>query len=139
MARIAGWILSILITALMIGPSGMSKLLEWEGKEAAFAKLGFTVDVMTKIGYVEIAIAILFLIPQTAFIGAILVTAYLGGATCAHVRIGEPFIPPVVIGVLVWVALGLRNRQIFALACSCCCPSRTACATPPVDPAAPTA
>ncbi len=136
MARIAGWILSILIAALLIGPSGMGKLVEWEGKEAAFAKLGFTVDVMARIGYVEIAIAVLFLIPQTAFVGAILVTAYLGGATSAHVRIGEPFFFPIVIGVLVWVSLGLRNPLIFSLACPCCFPSRTACATPPVDPAA---
>ena len=113
---IAGWVLSILIVAMLAGPSAMSKLTEWEGKAAAFEKLGFTVDVMYKIGLVEVAIAVLFLIPRTSFIAAILIAGYLGGATCAHVRVGEPFIPPVVIGVLTWVALGLRTPGLFRLA-----------------------
>ncbi len=61
-------------------------------------------------------ITLLFLIPRTAFIGAVLLTAYLGGATVVHVRIGEPFFFPVIIGVLVWVALGLRQPQVFRVA-----------------------
>jgi hypothetical protein len=113
---IVGWILSILIVAMLAGPSAMSKLTEWEGKAAAFEKLGFTVDVMYKIGLVEVGIAVLFLIPRTSFIAAILIAGYLGGATCAHVRVGEPFVPPVVIGVLTWVALGLRTPGLFRLA-----------------------
>jgi hypothetical protein len=71
---------------------------------------------MTKIGVVEVVITILFLIPQTSFIGAILLTGYLGGATVTHVRLGDSFVVPVVIGVLVWIALGLRNPAIFCLA-----------------------
>jgi len=133
MGRIAGWIMSLLLAALLIGPSGMSKLLEWEGKAAAFGKLGFEVDVMSTIGIVEIVVAVLFLIPQTSVIGAILLTGYLGGATCAHVRIGESFIPPEVIGVLAWVALGLRNPGVFALAFGSCCAKPT---SPPQQPPA---
>ena len=84
---IAGWVLSILIVAMLAGPSAMSKLTEWEGKAAAFEKLGFTVDVMYKIGLVEVAIAVLFLIPRTSFIAAILIAGYLGGATCGLERV----------------------------------------------------
>lgn len=114
--RIAGWILSGLLAVLFIGLSASGKFTEWEGKEKAFEKMGFTTDLMFKIGIVEVVITILFLIPRTAFIGAILLTAYLGGATVTHVRVGEPFYIPVIVGVLVWVALGLRRPEIFSLA-----------------------
>jgi multidrug efflux pump subunit AcrB len=115
-ARIVGWVLSALLAALLIGPSGLGKLVEWEGKEEAFAKMGFTTELMFKIGILEIAIAVLFLIPRTAFVGAILITAYLGGATVTHLRVGEPFVFPVILGVVMWVALGLRRPSVFAMA-----------------------
>ena len=60
---------------------------------------------------------LLFLIPHTAFIGAILLSAYLGGAVATHDRI-ESWILPIAIGVLVWVALGLRDNRVFANAFS---------------------
>ncbi len=56
------------------------------------------------------------LIPRTAFIAAILLTAYLGGATATHVRVGEPFFFPIIIGIVVWIALGLRKPAVFRLA-----------------------
>ncbi len=115
-ARIVGWVLSSLIALMMIGPSGLGKLVEWEGKEEAFSKLGFTTDVMFKIGILEIAIAIVYLIPRTSFVGAILITGYLGGAIVTHVRVGDPFIMPFIMGVIVWIALGLRRPEIFKLA-----------------------
>ena len=71
---------------------------------------------MFKIGIVEVAIAILFLIPRTAFVGAILLAAYLGGATATHVRVGDPFYFPIIIGVVAWIALGLRKPEVLRLA-----------------------
>lgn len=65
---------------------------------------------------IEIAVAILFLIPRTSFVGAILVTGYLGGAVWTHLRVGDPWFFPIIIGVVMWVALGLRRPAIFALA-----------------------
>ncbi|MFO0903661.1 MAG: DoxX family protein [Pirellulales bacterium] len=115
-ARIVGWVLSALLAALLIGPSGLGKFVEWEGKEEAFAKMGFTTDLMFKIGILEVAIALLFLVPRTAFLSAILITAYLGGATVTHLRVGEPFFMPIIVGVVVWIALGLRRPGIFAMA-----------------------
>jgi hypothetical protein len=67
-----------------------------------------------KIGVVEVALAILFLIPRTAFLGTVLLTAYLGGAVATHVRIGDAFYFPIVIGILAWIALGLRDPRVFA-------------------------
>lgn len=126
-SKIAGWVLSSLLALMLIGASATSKFIEWEGKAKEFEKSGFTVDQMTKIGVVEVVITILFLIPQTSFIGAILLTGYLGGATVTHVRLGDSFVVPVVIGVLVWIALGLRNPAIFRLAR---CGTGTPCPTP---------
>jgi hypothetical protein len=113
--KIVGWVLSVLFVALLIF-SASFKFTDFEGKEEAFAKLGWGVEVMKTIGVIEIAVAILYLIPRTAFIGAVLVTAYLGGAIATHVRVNDQFIMPVIMGVLVWVALGLRDGRIFTTA-----------------------
>lgn len=115
--RIVGWVLSVLLAAfLIIASAGLGKFMDSPDKAAQLAKIGFTADLMYKIGVVEVVIAILYVIPWTSFLGAVLLTAYLGGAVCAHVRIGESPIPPIVIGVVLWFAYGLRAPQIFALA-----------------------
>lgn len=113
---LAGWILSALVAAVLIVVSAPGKFMDFEGKDEMFAKLGWDQDVMVKIGVVEIAVAILFLIPRTAFVGAILLSAYLGGAVATHVRVNDPFFFPIIIGVLAWIALGLRDRRVFAAA-----------------------
>lgn len=113
---IVGWVLCGLVAALLIGPSAMGKFLEWEGKSEMLTKTGFTSNMLFNIGILEVILAIVFLIPRTAFLGAILLTGYLGGATVTHVRIGDPFIMPVIIGIVMWVGLGLRYPQIFSLA-----------------------
>lgn len=115
-SKITGWVLSGLIAAFLILASASGKFLDWEGKEEQFAKMGWDVDVMFKIGIVEVAAAVLFLIPRTAFVGAILLSAYLGGAVATHVRLGEPFFIPILVGIVAWVALGLRDSRVFSLA-----------------------
>lgn len=113
---IVSWVISGLIGLLMLGPSALGKFLEYEGKAENFQKLGFTTEIMTKIGVVEVIVAILYLFPRTSFLGAILVTGYLGGATVTHLRVGDPWFMPVVLGVLAWVSLGLRRPEIFQMA-----------------------
>ena len=114
--HIIGWILSGLISILLIGPSAMGKFMEWEGKDKMFAHIGFSSDLIFNIGILEVILAVIYLIPRTAFLGAILLTGYLGGATVTHLRVGDPFIAPVIIGVVMWIGLGLRCPQIFTLA-----------------------
>ncbi len=113
--KIVGWVLSGLLTAFMLF-SSMGKFVDFPNKEEMFAKMGWSVDVMFNIGIVEAIIAVLFLIPRTAFVAAILITAYLGGAIATHVRVSEPFVFQIIIGIVYWVALGLRDRRIFELA-----------------------
>ncbi len=112
---IIGWVLSGLLAAMLIGASAGGKFTQWEGKAEMFSKLGWTEEVMTYIGVVEVVVTLLFLVPATALWGAILLTAYLGGAVATHVRIGDAYFMPIIIGVLVWVALALRNPRVFSL------------------------
>ncbi len=115
-SKISGWALSGIVVLFLIGPSAMGKFAQWEGKSDMFANMGWTEDQMFYVGIVEIIISILFLIPRTSFVAAILLSAYLGGATATHVRVDEPFFFPIVFGVLIWVGLGLRQPTIFQLA-----------------------
>lgn len=117
---IAGWVLTILLALFLGGVSAAGKFLDWEGKDEMLAKMGFTSDQLFQIGVIEVVVTLLFVIPRTSFLGAILLTAYLGGAVVTHLRMSEPVFMPIVIGVLVWIALALRKREIWGLACGCC-------------------
>ena len=114
--RIIGWVMTALLEIMLIGLSGISKFMEFPGKKEMLDRMGISADLLSRIGVVEIAVAILFMIPRTSFIGAILITGYLGGAIMTHLRIGDPWIFPVILGVFMWIALGLRNPVIFSLA-----------------------
>jgi hypothetical protein len=80
-----------------------------------FIRLGYPESLALGIGIVELACAVLYVIPQTSVIGAILLTGYLGGATATHLRIGEPFFAPIVLGVMVWGGLFFREARLRAL------------------------
>ena len=114
--RIIGWVMTVLLEIMLIGLSGISKFMEFPGKKEMLDRMGISADLLSRIGVVEIAVAILFLIPRTSFIGAILITAYLGGAIMTHLRVGDSWFFPIILGVFMWVALGLRNPAIFTLA-----------------------
>jgi hypothetical protein len=127
--KATGWVISVLVAIFLIGPSALGKFIEWEGKGEMFARLGFTNELIQKIGVLEIALAVMLLIPRVAFLGGILLTAYLGGATVTHLRIGEPFFFPPLIGVVMWIGLACRRPEIFALATG----SPTSVATTPEE------
>lgn len=113
-AKITGWVMSVVLTAFLILASASGKFTEWEGKAEAFEQFGYTEELMVRIGVVEVIVAIMILVPRINFVGALLLTAYLGGATATHVRIGDPFVPPVVVGVFLWTAMCLRRPDVFA-------------------------
>ena len=78
-------------------------------------RLGYPESMVTGIGLVEVVSTILYAIPHTAVLGAILLTAYLGGAVTTHLRVGDPFILPIVLGIVVWAGLYLRDERLRAL------------------------
>jgi DoxX-like family len=120
--RIIGWVLSGLLAAFLIVGSGVPKLLESSDPEMKkqmeeiLTKIGWSAETIKVIGVIEIVIAVLYMVPRTGFLGAILLTGYLGGAIATHVRIGDAPVFPIVLGVLVWVALALRQPVLWRLA-----------------------
>lgn len=113
---IIGWVLTLLLAALLLGPSAMGKFTDWEGKAQMLEKMGFTSELLFQIGILEVVVTLVYLIPRTAFLGAILLTGYLGGAIVTHLRLGDPVVMPVIIAVMIWIALALRRPHLFALA-----------------------
>ena len=77
--------------------------------------LGFQESALAGVGVLELLCVAVYLVPRTSVLGAILLAAYLGGATAAHVRVGDPFLIPVVLGILAWAGLYLRDARLRAL------------------------
>jgi hypothetical protein len=110
-----GWILAGLIGALLVFSATMKF---WPPAEVVeeMKKFDFRGDnPMLAIGIVELACVAIYLFPRTAILGAVLLTGYLGGAIVTHVRIEEDFIPPVIVGILVWLAVFLREPRLRVL------------------------
>lgn len=86
----------------------------WGGPEVAkgWAHLGLPDAVRMPFALVEIACVLVYLIPKTSVLGAILLTGYLGGAICAHVRVGDAFWVQAVMGVLLWAGLFFREARL---------------------------
>ncbi len=79
--------------------------------------LGFSRETLVVIALLELACAVLYSIPQTAVLGAVLMTGYFGGAIAAHVRVADTVnsAGPLVLGILAWAGLYLREPRLRAL------------------------
>ena len=112
----AGRIISAL-PALFLLMDVVMKLFKSAAVVEETARLGYP-DVMFGLGLVLLACTVLYVIPSTSVLGAILLTGYLGGAVASHVRVGEGLFPvffPVMVGVLVWLGLYLRDVRLRSL------------------------
>lgn len=101
--------------ALMLILSATMKFLKPEGFAEGIEHLGWDESTMTYIGVVELLCVAIYLVPRTAVLGAILVAAYLGGATATHVRVADPFFSPVLVGIAAWLGLWLRDKRLREL------------------------
>ena len=85
----------------------------------SMAQLGFHPTLLTGIGILLLVCTVLYVLPATSVLGAVLLTGYLGGAVSLHVRVGNPLfsyvLVPVYIGVLMWAGLCLRDPRLLAL------------------------
>ena len=114
MMQWGGRALSALVVAMLLFSAVMKLTVPVEVVEE-FTRLGYDPKLALGIGLLEIACTVVYAVPRTAVLGAILLTGYLGGATATHVRIGDPYVGPVIGGVLVWLALFLRDGRLRAL------------------------
>ena len=109
-----GRIMSLLPSLLLI-MSAVMKLTKAPQVVEGLGKSGFPESVLIPLGITELACVVLYLIPWTSVLGAILLTGYLGGAIATHVRLEENFVFIVILGMLVWGGLWLRDRRIRSL------------------------
>ena len=107
----AGRIVSALVVAGLLF-SGVLKIIAPEDVTKEFTRLGYVDSHALGIGILEIVCTIIYAVPQTAVLGAVLLTGYLGGATATHVRIGDAYYGPIIGGVLVWLGLFLRDARL---------------------------
>jgi hypothetical protein len=110
----AGRVVSALPVVMLL-LSAIMKFVKPPEVVEGFAHLEWKESLALGLGIVEIACTVVYVIPRTAVLGAVLVTGYLGGAIATHVRIGDPFFAPLVLGVLVWGGLWLRDLRVRAI------------------------
>ena len=112
------WVSRIMsaLPVLFMGLSSAMKLARSSQVVEGWAQGGYPAATLLPIGLVELACVIVYLIPRTTVLGAILVTGYLGGAVATHVRAGEAiFVVPFLLGLLAWGGLFLRDLRLRAL------------------------
>jgi hypothetical protein len=106
------------LPALFLLLDGVGKLVKPAPVVEATVKLGYPESIIIPLGIVLITCTVVYLFPRTSVLGAILLTGYLGGAVATHVRVGEGWFPmsfPIIMGVLLWGGLYLRDDRLRAL------------------------
>jgi hypothetical protein len=115
-----GRVLSGLVILFMLF-DGAIKLVPWPIVTETMEKIGYgsSESLARILGFITVACTVLYAIPPTSILGAILLTGYLGGAMASHVRIGSPLFSHILfgfyLGVMMWVGLWLRNNSLRAL------------------------
>ncbi len=116
--RWTGWGITGFIIAFLLFDSVSKLVLEQHVVEAT-TQIGYPLDTIRPLGFIGLACTILYGIPRTSILGAILLTGYLGGAIASKVRIEDPMFSSVLFGVyfgiLVWGGLYLRDERLRAL------------------------
>ena len=111
----AGRIISMLVVLFLLFDSGI-KILKLPAAVEGTVQAGYPANTVRPIGILLIACILLYVIPRTAILGAVLLTGYLGGATATMVRLSNAwFIFPVAVGALAWLGIFLRDAQLRVL------------------------
>jgi hypothetical protein len=114
----SGRVISALPVLFLLWDSA-GKLMKLGFVAEAFDRMGYPVSTARGIGLLELACVAVYLIPRTSYLGAILLTGFLGGATATHVRVGDPFFShtffPTYVGLMMWCGLFLRDARLQAL------------------------
>ena len=114
----AGWSMTALFALFMVVASAVPKLLGAPIAVEPMASIGWSQHIFL-IGIIELTCTVLFLVPRTAFLGAVLLTGLLGGALASHWRVGSPLFShtlfSIYLGVFMWCSLWLRDATIRKL------------------------
>jgi hypothetical protein len=116
--RVIGW-----LPALFLLFAACMNFVKPESAVKQTVAMGFSEKVMVPLGVVLLVSTLLYLVPATSVLGAILLTGYLGGAVATHVHVWDGWFPvffPVIFGVLLWLGLWLRDPRLRAvIPCKC--------------------
>jgi len=110
----AGLVISGLVAA-MFAMSGVMKLKGGPELAEGMGHLGLPESMVLPLAVLELTCVVIYLIPATSVLGAILLTGYIGGAICTHWRVGDPFVEQIVIGVFIWLGVYLREARLRAI------------------------
>jgi hypothetical protein len=115
---IAGYVLTALV-AVFLTFDTVLKVLQLAPAMQGTTELGYPASSVLVIGVIELVCLVLYLVPQTSVLGALMLTGYLGGAIATHVRIGSPLAThilfPVYVALMLWGGLYLRESRLRAL------------------------
>lgn len=106
------------IVVLFLAFDGAIHIVKPQPVVDAFAQLGYPLSMSATLGVLELIFVVLYALPGTAPVGALLLTAYLGGATATQVRVQPGWFPivfPSLLGLMLWSGLALRNPRVVAL------------------------
>jgi hypothetical protein len=95
--------------------SGVMKIKGGPEVLKGFGHLGLSESMMLPLAILELSCVLVYLIPPTAALGAVLLTGYMGGAILTHWRVGDPFFVQIALGLLVWLGLYLREDRLRGL------------------------
>ena len=116
--RIAGYVLTALV-ALFLGFDTIAKVLVLAPAVQGTLQLGYPAQSVLWIGIIQLICVVLYLVPRTAVLGALLLTGYLGGAVASQLRVGAPLLShtlfPIYVAALLWGGLYLREPRLRAL------------------------
>jgi DoxX-like family len=107
-------VLSILVSLVFIFSATM-KFIGGPELSQGMAHLGLSDKMVLPLAILELACVVIYLIPPTAVFGAILLTGYLGGAILTHWRVGDPFYVQIVLGIVIWLGIYLREDRLKPL------------------------
>ena len=103
------------VVSLLFFFSAAMKFVGGAEVKEGMAHLGLPEAMTVPLGILEAACTVIYLIPATSVLGAILLAGYMGGAICTHWRVGDPFLGQVAIALVVWLGLYLREPRLKAL------------------------
>lgn len=112
---VTGWVLTALPGLGLLMSASMKLLQKPEMMKMMTDKYGWPAELAPTLGIIEALVAVVYLVPRTAVLGAVLVTGYLGGAVATHTRIHDNFVAPLLLGVFAWAGLYGRDARVRAL------------------------
>ena len=110
----AGRAISVLVSLVFVA-SAFMKLKGGTEVVQGMAHLGLPESLIIPLAILEISCVVIYLVPATSVLGAILLTGFIGGAICTHLRVGDPFVIQIALGIVAWLGLYLREKRLEGL------------------------